>query len=80
MDETAIRQLILRKLSQGELPSPLPRATWGGTCVKVVRCSACDETIVKGEMEVEADCADGRTRHYHATCHRLVEAERLLRA
>src|SRR6267142_5574895 len=57
-----------------ELPMKQPVMTWGGTATKTT-CAVCDITI-EAVSEIEADCADGRTRLYYPRCYRLVVVER----
>lgn len=77
MDNEIMVRLVWQKLARGDLPRALPRSTWGGRCREGHACSVCDEPIAAGEMEVEADCVDGLTRHYHGLCYRTLESARL---
>lgn len=76
MKEEAIAGLIQQKLKRGELPTAMPKGTWGGICRTQSVCAACDEPIAEGQMEVEAVCVDGVTRRYHGICHHLLESAR----
>jgi len=77
MDNEIMVRLVWQKLARGDLPRALPKSTWGGRCQERHPCAACDQTIEAGAMEVEADCVDGVTRHYHGLCYRTLESARL---
>lgn len=76
MNEEIIARLIDQKLARGELPTAMPKGTWGGICRKHLACAACDGPIAEGQIEIEAQCVDGVTRHYHGLCHHLLESAR----
>lgn len=75
MNREEILRRIRAKIAAGVLPGASAHQIWGGSGSGEV-CAACDRVIDPEEAEIEADCVDEVTRHYHAACHLLVEAER----
>ena len=66
---------IRAKLLAGEIPSRRPLKVWAGSSAGT-ECVACGGQIAIGTPEIEVDCADERTRFYHARCYNIVAAIR----
>ena len=75
MDERHIREIIRGRLASGELPPAHPQRVWAGSGTGET-CAACDRVIPIDAVEVEAQGADDKYRHYHGTCYILVVDER----
>ena len=75
MEDVALRLLIRSKLSDGRLPQYSIPQVWGGPGNNET-CHACNETISKAQLIIEAIGADSRTMPFHVQCFNLWNAER----
>jgi hypothetical protein len=74
-DDIALRTLIIAKIHDGRLPRTALPHVWGGPGHGAT-CSACEDTISKRELEIEADLMDGNTFMFHVRCFQLWDEER----
>jgi hypothetical protein len=69
---------IRAKLAAGTLPLTRPSQVWVGESLGET-CDACDQPIVPGEIEYEANLADQGTFRFHRRCFDLWQQERATR-
>jgi hypothetical protein len=81
VDRPSLRQVILRKLDDGILPTKAPNKIYTGYGSGAT-CDACGDAILRAEVEYELNYPDRRTPHtyrLHLACAGLWEAVRLSR-
>jgi hypothetical protein len=74
----SVADIIREKLDAGMLPVNSPVKLWAGEGTGRI-CAACDEPILKSQVEYEPQYNDGAVIRFHAGCHGLWEAERCRR-
>lgn len=75
IEDIALRTLITAKVHDGRLPRTAPPHVWGGPGHGAT-CSACEDTISKRQLEIEAVLMDGNTFMFHVRCFQLWDEER----
>jgi hypothetical protein len=79
MDRPSLRDVILRKLDDGALPTKPPNKMYAGHGSGAT-CDACGEAIQPAQVEYELNYPDEhRTLRLHLHCAGLWEAVRLTR-
>jgi hypothetical protein len=79
MDRPSLRNVIVRKLDDGVLPTKAPSKVYSGY-ESGATCDACGDTILRAQVEYELNYpAERRTLRLHLSCAGLWEAVRLTR-
>jgi hypothetical protein len=79
MDRPSLRNVIVRKLDDGVLPTKAPNKVYSGY-ESGATCDACGDTILRAQVEYELNYpAERRTLRLHLSCAGLWEAVRLTR-
>ena len=75
MEDITLRPLIIAKIRDDRLPRTAPPHVWGGPGHGAT-CSACEDTISKRQLEIEAVLMGGTTFMFHVHCFQLWDEER----
>ena len=79
LDRPTLREVIVRKLDEGSLPTKVPTKVYRGYGSGAT-CEACGDAIVRGLIECELNYPEERrTLRLHLSCAGLWEAVRLTR-
>lgn len=75
MEDITLRPLLIAKIRDGRLPRTALPHVWGGPGHGAT-CSACEDTISKRQLEIEAVLIEGATFMFHVRCFQLWDEER----